>query len=131
LQTLTESGDRAGAARFFLAHVMGVPRAFVYLMPVLMRSAWVKNTSVAHTLTYDLTILDHWARLKERSGSIQTPTLVVAGEKSPQVLRDATSTVAAALPNARGEYLEGQSHNLKPNALAPVIYKFLEREGAH
>jgi pimeloyl-ACP methyl ester carboxylesterase len=127
LQTLTASGDRAGATRFFLTDVMGVPRAFSYLMPFVMHRTWVNNTSVAHTLIYDLAILDDWPRLKKRSGSIQAPSLVVAGEKSPQSVRDAAATVAAMLPNARAVYLKGQNHNLQPTALAPVLYDFLRR----
>ena len=104
-------GDRAGAVRFFLTNIYGAPRAFVAVMPILMRSAWKKNQSVAPTLVYDLTLLEDWSVLREGSTAVTIPTLVVGGEKSPAPLRDAVAKVARALPNARSVYLNGQDHN--------------------
>lgn len=124
LQRLVSAGDRAGAVKFFLTDVMGAPRAFVFAMPFLMRSAWKRNELVAHTLLYDLTILSDRSVLKERSASISVPTLVIGGEKSPTELRDGVLAVAKALPNARSHFLAGQNHNLSAPALAPVVVDF-------
>lgn len=124
LQSLVSAGDRAGAVRFFMTDVYGAPRAFVFAMPFLMPNAWRRNKSVAHTLPYDLTILDDRSVLKERSPSISVPTLVIGGEKSPKELRDAVMAVANALRNGHSRYLTGQDHNISSRALAPVLFEY-------
>src|SRR5271170_4721152 len=53
------------------------------MVPLVMRGAWEKNQSVAHTLRYDLTLLEDWSALRARSTSVTVPTLVIGGEKSP------------------------------------------------
>ncbi len=73
LDQFVAAGDRAGAVRFFLSDVYGAPRPFVALMPLIMRHAWRKNKSVAHTLPYDLTLLEDWSVLRDRSTSATIP----------------------------------------------------------
>jgi pimeloyl-ACP methyl ester carboxylesterase len=60
---------------------------------------------------------DEWA-------SVTVPTLVVAGAKSPAVLREGSSALAEVLPNAELRELAGISHNLKMDVLAPVLADF-------
>ncbi len=107
-----------------LEQFYGAPRSFVAVMPLVMRSAWKKNLSVAHTLPYDLTLLEDWSVLRDRSRLVTIPTLVIGGEKSPASSKDAVTTVAGALPNARRMYLRGQDHNVSAPAVAPVITEF-------
>jgi pimeloyl-ACP methyl ester carboxylesterase len=128
LEDLLSAGDRAGAVRFFLTEIYGAPRTFVYMMPLIMRSAWKRNESVAPTLSYDLTLLEDWTVLTDRRASIAIPTLVVGGEKSPQTLRVAVNTVTTALPNAHSQYLKGQNHNISAAAVAPVLVDFFQSE---
>lgn len=127
IQQLASAGDRAGAVKYFLADVVGLPRGIVFAMPLLMRSNWKKMEKVAQTLPYDLTILDDRSVLMERSASISVPTLVLGGEKSPVVLRDAVSAVAKALPNARSQFLAGQDHNLSAPIVAPLVVDFFNQ----
>lgn len=122
LKNLIAAGNRAGAVRFFMTEIYGAPRAFVTLMPIAMRSAWKKNTSVAHTLPRDLALLEDWSVL--RNASLARPTLVVGGAESPAPLKEAVATVARALPDARALYLDKQNHNLSASAVAPVIVEF-------
>jgi pimeloyl-ACP methyl ester carboxylesterase len=61
---------------------------------------------------------DEWA-------SVTMPTLVAYGAKSPDVLRQGSRALAEVLPNAELRELEGVSHNVKMNALAPVLTEFL------
>jgi pimeloyl-ACP methyl ester carboxylesterase len=127
IQRLVSAGDRAGAIKYFLADLVGVPRAIVFVMPLVMRSNWKKMEKVARTLPNDLTIIGDRSVLKERSASISVPTLVLGGEKSPAVLRDAVLAVAKALPNARSQFLAGQNHNFSAAVVAPVVADFLSR----
>jgi pimeloyl-ACP methyl ester carboxylesterase len=124
LQSLVSAGDRAGAVSFFMTDVYGAPRAFVFAMPFLMPNAWRRNKLVVHTLPYDLTILDDRSVLNDRSSSIFVPTLVIGGDKSPKVLRDAVAAVANALPNGQSRFLLGQDHNISSRALAPVLFEY-------
>jgi pimeloyl-ACP methyl ester carboxylesterase len=124
LDEFLSAGDRAGAVRFFMTDVYGAPKPFVAVMPFVMRSAWKKNLSVAHTVPYDLTLLEDRSVLRERSASITVPTLVIGGEKSPAPLKDAVATVAGSLPNARRMYLPGQDHMVSAPVVAPVIIEF-------
>jgi pimeloyl-ACP methyl ester carboxylesterase len=130
LDQLVAAGDRGGAVRFFMTDIFRAPRPFVAVMPLVMRSAWKKNKSVAHTLGYDLTLLEDLSVLRERSRSVVIPTLVMGGEKSPAPLKDAVATVADALPHARSMYLRGQNHNFSAPAVAPVITEFFSTSGA-
>jgi pimeloyl-ACP methyl ester carboxylesterase len=125
LQALASANDRAGAVRYFLTEAMGAPRAFVFLMPLLMPGAWKKNMSVALTLPNDLTILSDRSLLDDRAKALRIPTLVVGGAKSPLPLRDAVDRVAKAIPNAKAVLLPDQTHNLSVEALAPVMRAFL------
>jgi pimeloyl-ACP methyl ester carboxylesterase len=127
IQQLVSAGDRPGAMKYFLADVVGVPRGIVFAMPWFMRSNWKKMEKVAQTLPYDLTITADRSVLEERSASISVPTLVLGGEKSPAVLRDAVSAVAKALPNARSQFLAGQNHNLSAPIVAPLVVDFLNQ----
>ncbi len=127
IQQLVSAGDRPGAVKFFLADVVGVPRAVVFAMPLFMRSNWKRMEQVAHTLPYDLTICDDRSVLQERSASISLPTLVIGGEKSPKELRAAVLDVAKELPNARSHFLAGQNHNFSARALAPVVVDFFSQ----
>ena len=52
-------------------------------------------------------------------------TLVIAGGKSPEYMRNAQASLAAALPDARCALLPGQTHMLKADAAAPVVSAFL------
>ena len=122
LDQLLAAGDRAGAVRFVLTEVMGVPRPFAFVMPLFMRNTWKKNEAVAHTLKYDLTLLSDWSVLQQRHPTV--PTLAIGGEKSPQSLREAVAMVAAAIQGAHTQILAGQNHNLAPTALTPVVNKF-------
>jgi pimeloyl-ACP methyl ester carboxylesterase len=124
LEQFVAAGDRAGAVRYFMTDIYGAPKPFVAIMPLIMRSAWKKNQSVAHTLPYDLTLMEDWSILCDRSRSVTAPTLVLGGEKSPAPLKDAVATVAGALPNARRIYLRGQDHMFSAPAVAPVIIDF-------
>ena len=124
LNQLVSQGDRAGAVRFFMTNIYGAPAAFVTVMPIVMRKSWTKNKSVAHTLEYDLALLEDWSVLQKPGVEMVVPTLVMGGAKSPATLREAVAMVAGKLPHARQVYLEGQDHNLSAPAVAPVIVDF-------
>jgi pimeloyl-ACP methyl ester carboxylesterase len=106
---------------------MGAPAPVVTLMR-LAPPLWSRLKAAAHTLPYDLAIVGDTVTGKplpaEPFASITTPTLVIAGSKSPVPLQQAAEALAEILPNATRRTLEGQSHNVSMKALAPVLSKF-------
>jgi hypothetical protein len=63
----------------------------------------------------------------DRIGAIGVPTLVLDGGASPQFLRDASTAIAAATPDAERRTLEGQDHNVAPDVIVPVVTEFLTK----
>jgi pimeloyl-ACP methyl ester carboxylesterase len=118
------AGDRGAAVRAFLTKAVGLPR----FVPAVMRltPTWRRMTAVAHTLAYDDAILAPYrSGVAPRTRDVAVPVLVLAGGRSPQWLRDGARAVAASVPGARYEELPGQTHNVKPAALAPVLRAFV------
>jgi pimeloyl-ACP methyl ester carboxylesterase len=128
LDQLVGSGRRAEAVSYFMREGMGAPRAFVGVLRIA-RPIWRNLEAVAHTLPYDLAVMDgtvHGTPLgREPWASIAPPTLVVDGGKSPASLRTAADALAERLPHAERRTLEGQSHNPSMKVLAPVLEEFL------
>jgi hypothetical protein len=50
---------------------------------------------------------------------------VITGENSPPFLRNAARAAAAALPARQLATLPGQTHDINPDATAPVMAAFL------
>jgi hypothetical protein len=90
--------------------------------------AWSKLTGVAHTLPYDITIVQDNQRGKplpaKRWDAVTAPTIVMDGGKSPAWMRHAMRALADVLPNAKLRTLQGQTHMVKPKVLAPVLVEF-------
>jgi pimeloyl-ACP methyl ester carboxylesterase len=85
---------------------------------------WSLFESVAPTLAYDNAIMGDGSIPAERLASIRVPTLVIDGGASPAFMQNAAQVVAHALPNAKLRTLEGQTHDVAPEVLAPVLEKF-------
>ncbi|MDX3313781.1 alpha/beta fold hydrolase [Streptomyces sp. NPDC054884] len=85
---------------------------------------WAGMEAVAPTLAYDDAVMGGGPAPRERLASVGVPVLAVAGEASPPWLREAVRTVAEAVPRGTYRTLEGQSHMVDPNVLAPVLAEF-------
>lgn len=125
LNTFLASDRRGDAVRLFL-RLVGLPRIVVALMRFM--PAWSKLTAVAHTLPYDTaTLRDTQAGEPlgvERWAAVTMPTLAVVGGKSPAWFHHGMQALADVLPDAEHRILEGQTHMVKPKALAPVLKDF-------
>ena len=129
MEGLVASGRRGDAIRLFMREGVGLPAVFVALMRIM--PAWSKLKAVAHTLPYDAAIVIDYQKGKplpaEQWTSVTMPTLVAVGGKSPDWMRHAMQALADILPDARHSTLEGQTHIVKAEALAPVLVEFFER----
>jgi pimeloyl-ACP methyl ester carboxylesterase len=125
LKDILTTGDRGRAVNYFMTSMVGVPGfvAFIFrLMPV-----WKKLKAVAHTLPYDAAVMGDFTVPVARIHSIAVPALVAGGAKSPATLRNAVQGVADALSNPTVRFLEGQTHNVKAEVLAPVLTEYFQR----
>jgi len=128
LQGLVASDRRGDAVRLFMREGVGLPAVFVAMMRLM--PAWSKLKAVAHTLPYDAAIMDDYRKGEplpdDRWASAMMPTLVAVGGKSPAWMHHAMQALANSLPEARHRTLEGQTHIVKAEALAPVLVEFFE-----
>jgi pimeloyl-ACP methyl ester carboxylesterase len=85
---------------------------------------WSNFESVAPTLAYDNAIMGDGSVPTELMASITVPTLVIGGGASPAFMHEAAKAVADSLPNARQRTLEGQTHDVAPDVLSPVLVEF-------
>jgi pimeloyl-ACP methyl ester carboxylesterase len=85
---------------------------------------WSLFESVAPTLAYDNAIMSDGSVPTKLLASVTVPTLVVDGGASPAFMQNAAQAVADALPNAGRRTLEGQTHDVAPEVLAPVLEAF-------
>jgi pimeloyl-ACP methyl ester carboxylesterase len=123
LQRLIADDKRGAAVSYFLVKMVGAP-SFVPVMMHLMPKAWKQLKSTAHTLPYDAAVMGRFEPPTERLATIRVPSLVMAGSKSKQEMLDAERKVTDAIPDARLEVLDGQTHQVSPKAIAPVLKEF-------
>ena len=94
-----------------------------------MRAApfWPGLAAIAPTLAYD-----HAAILgtdpsvpARRAAHVAVPTLVMYGDASFPFMGETARTLAQAIPHAQLRTLAGQTHEVSPEVLAPVLTEFL------
>jgi pimeloyl-ACP methyl ester carboxylesterase len=122
LDGLISAGDHAGAVEFFITEVTGMPAEAVGSMRA--SPVWPELEQVAPTLVYDAAVMGDYSLPVERIASVRIPALVLAGGSSDRRLRRAAEALWATLPDAQHRTLEGQNHDVAPDAIAPVLDKF-------
>ncbi|MEV0379855.1 alpha/beta fold hydrolase [Nonomuraea sp. NPDC050643] len=123
LGDLVAAGRRAEAVERFMVEAAEVPAAVVAGMRA--DPSWPAIEAVAHTLAYEAAVLGPGNALPaDRLAAITRPTLVLNGELSPAWMANAGAAVAAAVPGAVRRVLEGQAHNVAPEALVPELLEF-------
>jgi pimeloyl-ACP methyl ester carboxylesterase len=120
------SADRRGdAVELFMTEAVGVSAETV--APMRGAPFWSAFEAVAHTLLYDDAIMGDTtsgAPLPAGRGAVNIPTLVVDGGASPAWARNAVAALEDVLPDAQRRTLEGQTHQVDPEMLAPVLGEF-------
>jgi pimeloyl-ACP methyl ester carboxylesterase len=126
LTELVSSGRRGDAVEYFMTKAVDVPAEYV----AQMRNApsWRTMEALAHTLVYDGAVMGDTLSgkplLAERWASVTVPTLVMDGGASPAWAHKGVQAIADILPNAQRRTLEGQTHAVAPEVLAPVLAEF-------
>jgi pimeloyl-ACP methyl ester carboxylesterase len=127
LMALLEADRPGDAVELFMTEAVGVPAEAVASMRIA--PYWQGLESVAHTLPYDDAIMGETTSGAPlpvgRWASITIPTLVMDGGESPAWARNAVAALVDALPSAQRRTLEGQTHEVDPEIVAPVLEEFL------
>jgi pimeloyl-ACP methyl ester carboxylesterase len=94
-----------------------------------MRQApvWPLLEAVGPTLPYDAAAIGRERTVPvARAAKVTAPTLVMNGDASFLFMEDAAVKIANAVPNAQHRVLKGQTHDVSPQALAPVLIEFFD-----
>ncbi|MFJ9433215.1 alpha/beta fold hydrolase [Streptomyces sp. NPDC101490] len=86
--------------------------------------AWPGLVGLAPSLAYDLAVLGDGTVPERLFAGVHARVLVIDGGASPAGTRRAARTLTAALPRARHRTLTGQTHEVAPHVLAPVLADF-------
>ena len=130
LEALLAAGRRGDAFAHFMRTVGSPEPTIEYARSSPL---WPGLEALAHTLAFDAACLGDGRPPAGRLARIAQPTLVLTGGASPHApvggaqldFFDAVAdAIAAAVPTARREILEGQTHMVDPKALAPALTRF-------
>jgi len=122
---LQAAGRPGDMVELFMTKGVGMPVEFV--APMRQSPVWPALESLAPTLIYDTTIMGDFAlspARTQRLAAIHVPTLVLGGGASPAWLHHAVNAVTNAIPGAQRGTLEGQTHEVSAEVLAPVLVEF-------
>ena len=126
IKQLTEAlaADRRGYAVAAFMHYVGMPTDQIEAMR--QSPAWPMLESIAPTLAYDHAyILGKDSSIPtERISLVTAPTLVMNGGASYPFMNDTAQALSKAIPNAKLRTIEGQTHDVDVDILAPVLVEF-------
>jgi len=119
LRRALAEGRRGDAVALFMRFV-GMPAEQVDGM----RRApfWPGMEAVAPTLAAIMG--EPWSVPTELAAGVPVPALVMAGDASFPFMPDAARVLSQALPQGQLRTLEGQTHEVNPGVLAPVLVEY-------
>jgi alpha-beta hydrolase superfamily lysophospholipase len=130
LDTLLAAGRRGDAVSLFMrlvgAGLAGDERAAPQDAGARLRQTpvWPLFEAVAPMLTYDAAAMGDSAVPAEQAAAVTIPLLALVGGASPAWMQQAARAIADAGPAGRHGLLEGQTHEVAAEALAPVLIEF-------
>jgi pimeloyl-ACP methyl ester carboxylesterase len=115
-------GRRGDAVGHFL-EMMGLPPEELDGMRQL--PMWPMWEAIAPTFGYDAALMGEDGSVpSQRAARIAVPTLIMNGGASFSSMHLTAAALAAAIPNAQHRTLEGQTHEVAAEVLAPVLVEF-------
>lgn len=125
LEGLLAAGRKGDAVKLFVM-LVGAPADQVESMH--QHPMWPLWEAVAPSLAYDhiADMGEDASAPVERAARLSVPTLVMDGGESFPFMHITARKLADAIPNAQHRTLEGQTHEVAPDALAPVLIEFFK-----
>jgi pimeloyl-ACP methyl ester carboxylesterase len=108
LERLLAAGDREGVLTTHYREDAGLTAQEVEQLK--SSPAWTERLAAAHTLPREMRAEESYRFDAERFRGMHTPTLLLLGGDSPQLFKETTATLDAALPNSRVAVMAGQLH---------------------
>ncbi|HEY7283430.1 MAG TPA: alpha/beta hydrolase [Actinomycetota bacterium] len=131
LDRLTAEGRIGDAVAYFMTAAMGMPEPMVDGMR--QGPFWPELEKVAPTLAYDGTFVAETMSGRPldpaRWTGIEAPVLVIDGGASESFMHTGADALAAVLEHAERRTLEGQTHDVAADVLAPVLAEFFGPAG--
>jgi pimeloyl-ACP methyl ester carboxylesterase len=117
---------RNGDAMILFMQLVGMPDEHV---PGMRQSPeFPMFEAVAPTLAYDAAVLGDESDVPlEHAQRVTMPTLVMAGSASYPFMLTSAVALAEVMPQGEQRTLEGQTHDVAPDVLAPVLIEFFEK----
>ena len=118
--------DRRGDAVGLFMMLVGMPAD--QLEGMYQHPMWPLWEAVGLTLAYDAAALGEEAAIPtERAARLAVPALILDGGAGEWSFMHTTAvTLANAIPHAQHHSLEGQTHEVSAEALAPVLTNFFK-----
>jgi pimeloyl-ACP methyl ester carboxylesterase len=121
---------RSEAAALFLRY-LGMPND--QIERVRQSSAWPSLEAIAPTLAYDHAgvLGEDRSVPTEKAARIRVPTLVMYGDASLAFMPKTARSLSTAIQGAQLRALEGQTHAVSSEVLAPVLVEFFSEAPHH
>jgi pimeloyl-ACP methyl ester carboxylesterase len=122
------AGRRDDAVGLFLL-LTGMPPE--HLAGMRHHPLWPMFEAVGQTLAYDAAALGEDGSVPtEKAARVAVPALIMNGSQTFPFMEVTAVALAKAIPNARYRILEGQSHEVAAEAIAPVLEEFFNSNDA-
>jgi pimeloyl-ACP methyl ester carboxylesterase len=127
------AGRRGEAAEFFFRLVGSSDEE---IAGVRNSPYWAGLEAIAHTLAYEAACMAEFTPPTDRLARVIQPTLVLTGQAGQDshvaglpvdFFDQAADAIAASVPDAQRQTLDGQTHIVDPKKLAPVLGRFFNR----
>src|SRR5207248_1358213 len=126
-EVLAQAGRGDGLALFMM--LTGMPAD--HLDRVRQHPMWPMWEAVAPTLAYDAAVMGEDASVPtEKAASVAVPALVMDGSASYPFMHVTALALVKAMPHAQHRTLDGQTHEVAPHVLAPVLVEFFNANAA-
>ena len=123
---IVQTGKPGDAATFFFSEI-GIPPQ--ELEEMKRSPNWEGISKIDFTLAYDYAVLGN-GTVPDSAKLVRVPTLVMTGEKSMDFMRPTADRIAALIPGAKRQTLDGQTHQAAPEVVAPLLIEFFSGPNA-
>lgn len=130
LQALLDSGDREGVLTTLYREVVMIPAHEIEQLKA--SPAWPARVASAHTVLREAQAEEQYTFDAWRFKDFHTPTLLLLGGDSPQILKAATEIIDRALPDSQIAIMPGQQHTAMytaPDLFLNEVLTFLNGPG--
>jgi len=116
-------GKRGEAAEYFMGKVVGLPPEFV--AQAKSSPWWPAQEAIAHTLSYDATVMADYSLPEGKIADLKMPTIVLDGGASFPFMHETADSIGKVLKDkGTRRTLEGQSHDVNGAILGAALTEF-------